>query len=588
MLKRFRLWSFFLVGLLSLGVVLAACGDTTATPAPAASVSQGLSLRSAPTQVATGVKSGLAQNFPQDTSIFVSLNTATSSDQVKDWQKLVDYLSNIPELKDAFQKLDLLKQANFGSYDTDIKPWIGDELALGVTNVAALANLTSGKMPSGEIPVLIAAQVKDKGQLETFITNLLTKLKFNATTETYNGATLRNINLLVVNLTLGYTDTKFFLGGSPALVKAAIDRTEDKSLTKNSQYSDIAAKLPTGYLGFAYADVQNVVKTLSSTPEAQTALNGVNMSSLGLDYLGGMGITMGTATEGFRVDSYQTYLTDKEPADIKARLNKGANPSEILKVLPEKTFAFANGQDGKGAYDLFIKQVGALGDQGKKITDAIAKFESDTGLNVQNDIAALFPDEFAVFAQPASGYTLGDKNSLPVGIGLLTKVSDQKVAQANLDKIAAAVEKANSNGQWKFQPKTYKGVDYKQAANPNGGNSSLSIGVAGNYAFVSSSPEQTEALINSVTTNTGTFLGSTAATNFNNVKTVLTQDSRGYAYLDIQQAIQTGLVTLPADQQTKTKGYTDKLTEFKAAGFSTSENDKGSISTFYLYYPGIK
>src|SRR5437764_184032 len=87
--------------------------------------------------------------------------------------------------------------------------------------LVALLSLGNGKMPSGEIPVLAAASVKDKAKLQTSLTNLLAKGNLTATTETYNGATLYTINLFVINLAFGVSDTKFFFGGSPAIVKAA-------------------------------------------------------------------------------------------------------------------------------------------------------------------------------------------------------------------------------------------------------------------------------------------------------------------------------------------------------------------------------
>lgn len=591
MLKRFRVWSFFLVALLSSALLLGACGYMTSTPAPAATVSQGLSLASVKSQPALGVNSALAQNFPADTGIYVSLNTDSSSDQATRWQKVTQYLSNIPGVKDAMPTTGLPLQADMGNYETDIKPWLGNEVALGVTDLAALSNLASGmsggKMPTtGNIPVLLAASVKDKAKLETYINDTLSKSNLTATTETYNGATLRNINLFILTISIGYNDSKLFIGGSPAIVKAAFDQPASASLAGNDKFKTVAAKLPAANMAFFYGDVPNLVKTLNSNPDVQKALNGASFSSLGLDYMGSAGATLAMDKEGMRVDSYQTYDGSKAPAEVQTRLNKGANPNTILNVLPEKTFFFVNGRDGKSAYENFVKSTTYLGDQGKQITDGIKQFETESGLNVQNDLASLFPAEFALFAQSVSGYVQGDKNTLPVGIGFLTKVSDKASAQTSLDKIAAAVEKGDKNGEIKFQSKTVNGVNLKQAVKP-GGNISLNLGIVKDYAFFSASEEQTQAIIDAV--NGGkSFLKGPNAANFTAVRDNLLKANQGYGYLDLQEAVAAGLTTLPADQLTKTKATTDKLTEFKAAGFAFNQSLTEGVATLYLHFPGIK
>lgn len=585
--KHFSRFSLMLVALLGLGAVVAACGDVTATPAPAATIAP------AAYQVTRGVKTDLAQYFAPDTTIYTTFNTNATSDQIKGWQAVSDYLSNIPELKNVFQQTDLLKLANMGNYDTDIKPWIGNEMAIGVTDVGALAGLVastqSGSMPTGlgNIPLVVAASVKDKAKLETFVTDFLTKSNLTPTTETYKGATLKTVNLFILSLTIGYDDTRFFFGPT-AQVKATLDRVATASLASQAQFKKVATNLPAENLAFVYTDAQAISKSIANNPNLQKMLSKNNSTATTMpdvSYLTGQGATVAMAADGMRVDSYQAFGANL-PADVKTRLSKATNPNNILDALPEKTLAFANGQDGKSAYTSFTQSLSTMGDQGKKIQEAITKFETDSGVSLQNDVANLFGDEAVVFAQPISGYTSGDKNTSPVSAALLAKVSDKAAAQASLDKIAAAIEKADQSGATKFQSKTLAGVTFKQATKANS-NSSLNLGVAGNYVFFSSSEEQTGAILAAINGN-ATFSKSASAATFNKVKDGLPGNNQGYAYLDLQQAVSTGLATLPADQLAKTKATSDKLTEFKAVGFSTTQNSNESFSTAYVYFPGIK
>jgi hypothetical protein len=586
MFKRFPVWGLLLVGILSTSLLLGACGDSAATPTPAAKQG-GTGLASVKSNLTLGLKSPLADSFPSDTALYISVNTDTNSDQIKGWQKIITYLSGIPEVKAALPQLDVLASAKMGSYDADIKPWLGSELAIGLNDVNAVANLilasNSGATPSLDIPVLAAVSITDKAKLEAFITKLLTNLDVTATTETYNGFTLKNVSVAPITLSIGYNDKKLFIGGSPAIVKAAIDRTADKSLAGNDQYKLVASKLSTGYLAFIYADIQGALKSLNSNPNIQKLLNGTSLSSLNLDYVGGLGVTTGTATDGFRIDVYQSYLADKVPADVKTQLTKPANPSTIISALPDKTFLFGNGQDGKSAYATFLKSLSTMGTQSQQVTDGIKKFETDTGLSIQNDIVSLFPGEFAVFAQPLSGYTASSSSSLPLSIGALTKVTDKVAAQASIDKIAAALEKAStsSTNPVKFQPKTVNGVNIKQATVKDS-NSSLNLGVTGDYAFFSTSEDQTKAIIDSVKANKTTFA------QFTSVQNNLPANNQGYGYIDLQQVISLAISTLPADQVAQVKTYTDKLTAFKAIGITASQSATENVSSIYIYFPDIK
>lgn len=169
MVNRFSRWGLLLVATLMLSVLLAACGDFTTPTSTSGNANQNKGATAA-----TGYNSAMAASFPSTTSFYLTLNTNGGSDQIKGWQNIVKYLSNIPEVKTVFQNADLLALAKFGTYDGDVAPWIGDELAVGVTDVSAVVNLVSGGGSApGEIPLLIGAGVKDQTKAEAFVTKIL-------------------------------------------------------------------------------------------------------------------------------------------------------------------------------------------------------------------------------------------------------------------------------------------------------------------------------------------------------------------------------------------------------------------------------
>jgi len=597
MLSRFNRWALLLVAVMSFGFILTACGDQSAPSAGQATVS-------------TGVNSTLATSFADNTTVYLSLNTDSNSSQSKSWQKVIDYLSAIPEVKDALSQIDLLQQAKIASYDADVKPWLGSEVAIGLTDVNALLNLvgsmqssTGSATPttpslsslSGGILPQIVLSVTDRTKAEAFITKLNTQLQNQGlptpTVDTSNANfKLWNYNLMILSLEVGLSDNKLVIANTVDQVKAAFARPTDtslKNLAGTDSYKAIATKLPTSNSIFAYLDDQALIKSLNSNAQLKQATGNMNLA--GLDYTAAIGFTVSTADEGLRTDVYQTYLTDKIPPAQADILKKSANQSNILKVLPETTLFFANLRDAASSYDVVIntlKSSGSVPDFDKKLAD----FEQQSGLSVRNDIVSLFNGEFAVFGTPDT-----TNQSFPFGIGIVSETTDRAATQAKLKKIADAIAK-NSDGKITWQDKAPNGtVSYSTATYTQDNTKvSLNLGVAGNYAFFIVGDKATSDTIAAIAGSGKNFTTGANVANFNKVKDVLPSGNSGYVYLDAQSTINQVLQALPADKATDTKKYTDKLTKLYAGGAATSYNVNSnnvvdaSRTTAYLYFPVTK
>lgn len=582
MFNHLSKWNVLVVALLSFSVLLAACGDT-ATPTN----SPGKPANATGLNVPTGVKTTLAANFPDTTAFFLSINTDMNSGQIKSWQKIIDYLSQIPEVKLITQNMDLLALAKIGTYDADIKPWIGEELAIGLTDVNAVVNLAtgSGTPTSGEYPVLVAASVKDQAKAEAFINKLggqLTGLGLAAPTkETYKDATLYTFNLGIANVAAGVSKDKLIIGGGLALVKAAFDQAADKNLAKNIQFMNVASKLPAQNLAFTYIDYQTIVKSVTNNPQIKNALAGLNATNL--DYTASVGAAFSTADTGFRIDSYQTFLPEKTPPAIADMLKKGANPNKILTALPESTLAFMNSRDAASAYTQFVDSLKSMNSpSGVDFDKSLSDFEKQTGLSVQNDIVSLFGGEYTVFVSPEA-----DNKAVPVGFGLLTEATDKTATQARLDKIATAIEQ-KAQGQVKWANKTEGSTTYRNAqiTDPTSKTTvSANLGLAGNYAFFSLGDATTKELIAAATGGKNFTNGANAA-NFDKVKASLPADNTGFFYLDIQAVVKLATPLIPAGQEaTSFKAISDKLAKLTAIGSATHQTPTESLTTVFIYFP---
>lgn len=585
MLKHLSKWNFLVVALLSFSVLLAACGDTpTPTPTTPTTPASKTGLN-----IATGAKTTLAANFPDTTTFFLSINTDTAGSQIKSWQKIVDYLSQIPEVKLVTQNMDLLALAKIGTYDGDIKPWLGSELDIGLTDVNAVVNLAtgSGTANSSELPVLIGASVKDQAKADAFIGKLSTQLGglglTAPTKETYKDATLYTFNLGIANVVAGLSKDKLFIGGGPNLVKGAFDQTSDKSLANNIQFKNVASNLPAENLAFTYIDYQTIIKTVTNNPQIKSALASLNTTNL--DYTASVGAAFSTAPEGFRIDSYQSFLSDKIPTAVSDMLKKGPNPNKLLTALPESTLAFINSRDAASAYNSLVTSLKSMGGtSGVDFDKSITQFEQQTGLSVQNDIVSLFGGEYGVFvsSEPSN-------KAVPVGFGLLTEATDKAATQTKLDKIANAISQ-NAKGQVTWTSKTTGATTYKTASITDASSKitvSANIGVAGNYGFFSLGDDTTAGLITAATGGKNFTNGANAAS-FDKVKAGLPTDNTGYFYLDLQGAIKLATSAIPTGKQAdQVKAVTDKLTKLYAIGSATKQtlSPAESFSSVYIYFP---
>lgn len=598
MLKKLSSFGLLVVLLMSLSLVFAACGDnptptpgTTASPTPTQAVN-GIN-------VPVGLTSPLSTAFPPTTQLYVTLNTDSSSDQIASWQKIVAYLDNIPELKQVFDQADVFKLAGLGSYDTDVKPWIGKELAIGVTDIKPLLDLTSGSSSSQagilqNPPFMVAVAVKDKAGADAFIKKLISTAGALTgaggaapATSDYKGATLYHVPAGPVQITVALNDKMALITGSDAIAQQALDRAAGAGLDGSAKFKKVTSQLPSGNLSFIYLDAQTVFSDLYSSTLFKQALSQSGSSNNNLltnQYTDGLGLTIGTTPEGFLVYGYDTLLADKETGDAKTMLSRSPNKNTILGAMPSSTIGFFNGQDLSTTYDLIMNSITSAGTQGKQVTDAISNFEQQTGLSVKNDIVSLFKGEFALFVNSQS--MTDHPKDLPVGIGLMTAVSDKTAAQASLDKITAALEKG-SNGQIKFDSATSGSTTYKAAALANTSSSYLSMGIAGNYVFLSLDNQKAAPVITSATGGDNFTKGANYAT-FTKTQSNLVGNNQGYFYLDIQQTFKTVEAALPADQQGMAKPILDKLGQLMALGSATSQTTADGKTSVFIYFPVTK
>jgi hypothetical protein len=191
--------------------------------------------------------------MPNDTIIYGEYRLDLPGDQR---QKLAAYLANYPGFKDqaaiepklneAFDRIVGLASHQSQTFTTDIQPWFGGQIAIGM-GVPSMASLTGSADPtsmdafnSGTFVITITDPAKAKAWVQKLI-------GANVTTSEYGGASLYTKG----SYTAGVTD-KVLIIGSDASVKAAVDSKGQGTLANDADFKAAFGSVSRDYVGFAY------------------------------------------------------------------------------------------------------------------------------------------------------------------------------------------------------------------------------------------------------------------------------------------------------------------------------------------------
>jgi uncharacterized protein DUF3352 len=193
-----------------------------------------------------------AELVPATATAYVSVYLQPSTAQQTKLAALIGRLPGFEDPAALDAKIDqLVHNALSGSgldYETDIRPWIGGQLAVGAWQTPGAA---SGDSPTAT--TLLLAEVKDRPAADTAIDRLVKRSGETPQHETYQGVDL------VLSKTAGYA----FLGdvlviGEPkSALEAAVDvnRGAADSLAESARFRNAMAELPSDRLAAAYMDV---------------------------------------------------------------------------------------------------------------------------------------------------------------------------------------------------------------------------------------------------------------------------------------------------------------------------------------------
>ena len=356
-----------------------------------------------------------ASVVPADTPIYVNVYLRPSAAQQMNLGGLLGRLPGFGDQATLDTKVDeAVQQLVAGSgvdYRRDIKPWLGDQLSVGVT--------PSGTNPD-DLKTLLVADVKDRALADQALSRLLSQEGGAPSKETYRE----------VAMVIGATETHAFLDGGRLLVigsdadrvRAAIDASSGATpaLGAETAFRTAMNGLPADHLASAYLDLDRLAAAAGVTGQ----LSGYSSASLALV----------AEQDGLHLVGEAPFDESNAGASGRAGFALSTEPSSLSDWMPATTEAEAV---VFGLRQLLEDAESRIGQQPgtDQVAQAIAQLRAviafGLGLSVDDDLLPLLDREAAV---AITGLEAGTPHGQ-----LLLRPSDAAAAQASLDHIRDAL-----------------------------------------------------------------------------------------------------------------------------------------------------
>ncbi|MGB3691185.1 MAG: DUF3352 domain-containing protein [Spirulinaceae cyanobacterium] len=362
--------------------------------------------------------------LPKQTAVMISL--LVNPDRLESFRQLV---AAPDERRRAHQEFNQLKNsllANTGlDYQTDVRPWLGDEVTLAVTSLDFDRNGENGTKPG----YLLAVTTKDKQRATDFLQLYFAKATTSGTTdlvfEDYKGVGLIYQTPLEACTGEGCPKTIasavvgdfVVFANNPKVLRDAINNVQatDLNLQNSRPYQQALQTTEEKRIGVVFADLPKLSSWLASQPALDT--NEVKQRLAVALALNRQGLVAETALIGAKdVDEQGAVLSE---------------PVEALQYIPGSSVLTLAGED---LNQLWEDISGGLETDNPAVagllTRAVASLQGNWGLNLPEDIFSWVQGEYALALMPQNAAGKQD------WVFVAEKTPESEAAIANLDDIA--------------------------------------------------------------------------------------------------------------------------------------------------------
>jgi hypothetical protein len=342
-----------------------------------------------------------ASIMPAGTTIYVEANVNPSADQKSAFNSLAQ---NALGISDPGQKivaaLDKSASKDGTSFEKDIKPWLGDKVAIGITKLGKTASASDY---AAVIDTTDPKQAMDK----------LKASKKNLTSGSINGVDY----LTDGNIYAGTIDN--FLVVAQRGGFAAIASGKGDKLAGQPTFQEARAKAPADRLAYLYVDFNAFLDYAASTQASLQSQLGTFKGLFG--NLKAISASLVASPTSLEIDASIVGINgSKAPS----------GPSAVpLGKLPGTAWA---GVSVRNLGPLLIKELNAFGkigasSSGQDFGQILARLKAATGLDVEGDILSWIGDSGA-FVEGTSAADLGG--------AVIIQSTDPAKSQAAIGKIA--------------------------------------------------------------------------------------------------------------------------------------------------------
>ena len=381
----------------------------------------------------------LASFYPADAPLYVGLRTDDGYIEALDG--ILGRIVAIPDLQvppvNVSILLDQLALQIYppdGTFAGNIRPWLGDFAAFGLIDVNAEVLNNDMDQP----PMIIVLSITDQDAVADLLITALTESETNFTQQTgpdyinlaideatYGVIVIRQ-DALVVHI--GETARELPLNGIP-----------DDSLAAQPGFAESFSMLP----GSDY----NIAVYLDTPRFVEAAVETDPIAAQQLGTLGGMIQGAGPQVWGFTVLDGPTLTIDiAQGVGDMATMIPAFQPidpafaARIPATAPLVIHANNLGGNLAASFDQIEGALAAAGDgSDAMLEEALATFESVTGLNLLTDVFGWMTGDYALYLD-LTPLASGGLSSLPVSFALLAEVTDPAAAAATVDGLTSGLE----------------------------------------------------------------------------------------------------------------------------------------------------
>ena len=299
--------------------------------------------------------------MPATTTSYTEVRLDLPGDQR---QKLAAFLSVFPGFKDQSQiepklndVLDRIVRAASGdkqTWTTDIQPWFGGEIALGVGAPGDLSGMTSMMGMAGGDGMLVVATITDKAKAIDWLTRTTSSGPTPLTRSTHGGAELFTVGSGEIQGAVAITDKAMIAGFAPA-VKAAVDSNGAGNLADNAEIKTALATIDKDYVFASVVRTRAQFEAMAKAigPAASNPLDGTQLDETVL----AMVPAWAASTARFENDA---IVASSSGPSWAIGVDAANRASQLLGHVPAKTVAYFEYHDAgpavKAVLDKFRAQ----------------------------------------------------------------------------------------------------------------------------------------------------------------------------------------------------------------------------------------